>query len=115
MGQFRRFRTVGLVSNLVYGACFGLTNLGTVSKLARSVLYAFGALSTQAFSNRWPRGVSRHLARACARYLDTEGQGYAFKPLLRFGLQHVANLDGRADVIRTTLRIGPTESSPSAS
>ncbi len=79
LGQFRRFATVGLVSNLLlYGAYLGLTSLGVAPKIAMTVLYATGVLVTYALNNRWSFGRSRLSAASFTRYLCAQALGFAF-------------------------------------
>lgn len=79
LGQFRRFATVGLVSNLLlYGAYLGLTGLGMAPKIAMAALYATGVLATYAVNNRWSFGRSRLSAGSFTRYLCAQALGFAF-------------------------------------
>ena len=78
LGQFRRFATVGLMSNvLLYGAYLGLTGLGLAPKLAMSALYAVGVLATYAVNNLWSFGRPRLAAATFTRYLCAQGMGFA--------------------------------------
>ncbi|EPZ15823.1 polysaccharide synthesis protein GtrA [Thauera terpenica 58Eu] len=54
VGQFIRYATVGLGSNIVlYLAYLALTAAGIESKLAMSLLYVLGVVQTFAFNKRW--------------------------------------------------------------
>ena len=73
LGQFMRYATVGLASNLVlYLAYLALTAAGIESKLAMSLLYVLGVVQTFAFNKRWSfrhggvRGAT--FVRYCASY-----------------------------------------------
>ena len=72
-GQFIRYATVGLGSNIVlYLAYLALTAAGIESKLAMTLLYVLGVVQTFAFNKRWSfrhggvRGAT--FVRYCASY-----------------------------------------------
>ncbi len=72
-GQFIRYATVGLGSNIVlYLAYLALTAAGIDSKLAMTLLYVLGVVQTFAFNKRWSfrhggvRGAT--FVRYCASY-----------------------------------------------
>jgi len=95
--QFRRFATVGLVSNLMlYVAYLGLTSLGMAPKLAMSVLYAVGVLSTYAVNSLWSFGRPRLSADTFKRYLSAQGLGYVFNFGLLWGLVDQLHLPHQA-------------------
>ena len=73
VGQFIRYATVGLGSNIVlYLAYLALTAAGIESKLAMSLLYVLGVVQTFAFNKRWSfRHGGLHgptFMRYCASY-----------------------------------------------
>lgn len=87
VGQFRRFATVGLVSNLLlYGAYLGLTSLGIAPKMAMSLLYAVGVAATYAVNNLWSFGRPSLSAGSFTRYLCAQGLGFAFNLAMLWAL-----------------------------
>ncbi len=74
LGQFVRYATVGLVSNVVlYLAYLALTATGVGAKLAMSLLYLLGVVQTFIFNKRWSfRHGGMHgpaFVRYCVSYL----------------------------------------------
>ena len=79
LGQFARYGTVGLISNvLLYGAYLGLTALGVTPKVAMTVLYAIGVTFTFVFNRAWTFRYRRNDPRSFARYVATYALGFVF-------------------------------------
>jgi len=76
-GQFVRYASVGLVSNLgLYLAYLVLTALGLGPKLAMSLLYAVGVVQTFLINRSWSFGHEGRLRGAFARYVASYAFGY---------------------------------------
>jgi putative flippase GtrA len=81
--QLFRFASVGLLANLVlYGAYLIVTALGVAPKMAMSVLYITGVLSTFVLNGRWTFGLRRLEASALSRYFVAHGLGFGLNLLL---------------------------------
>ena len=77
LGQFMRYATVGLASNLVlYLAYLALTAAGIESKLAMTLLYVLGVVQTFAFNKRWSFRHGGMRGLAFARYCVSYALGY---------------------------------------
>lgn len=76
-GQFLRYATVGLASNLVlYLAYLGLTMMGMGPKTAMSLLYVLGVAQTFLFNRTWSFRHEGGLHGAFARYVSSYAIGY---------------------------------------
>lgn len=77
LGQFVRYATVGLISNIfLYVAYLGLTFAGLEPKLAMTLLYAVGVAQTFIFNKRWSfRHTGAH-GTAFVRYCIAYATGY---------------------------------------
>lgn len=77
VGQFIRYATVGLASNIVlYLAYLALTTAGVESKLAMTLLYVLGVVQTFAFNKRWSFRHGGLRGPAFVRYCASYALGY---------------------------------------
>ena len=77
LGQFIRYATVGLASNLVlYLAYLALTAAGIEAKLAMTLLYMLGVVQTFAFNKRWSFRHAGVRGPAFVRYCASYALGY---------------------------------------
>lgn len=77
LGQFVRYATVGLASNLVlYLAYLALTAAGVGTKLAMTLLYVLGVVQTFAFNKRWSFRHGGMRGPAFVRYCASYALGY---------------------------------------
>lgn len=76
-GQFLRFATVGVISNvLLFLAYLALTKLGMGHKVAMSILYLIGIMQTFVFNKRWSFKYQGTVSTALIRYWIVYASGY---------------------------------------
>ncbi len=76
-GQFLRFATVGVISNiLLFLAYLALTKLGMGHKAAMSTLYVVGVMQTFVFNKRWSFKHKGAVPTSLLRYWIVYALGY---------------------------------------